>query len=146
MDTRPASYPAADLRVSDADRDRAVSELSEHFQAGRLTLDEFDERSGRALSAKTARDLRGLFTDLPPGGTPAKDAEQPTRSAPPARRSSARLGRLLVALPIGLFIAIAALASGYGHGHHAAFGGLVPLAIVCLVCVRSFARRNASRI
>lgn len=129
--------------MSDADRDRAVSELSEHFQAGRLTLDEFDERSGRALNAKTARELRGLFADLPRGGSPAKDAEPP---APPARRSGATLGRMLIGLPIGLVIAILALTSGHVHGHHAAVGGLVPLAIVCLVCLRSVARRGAGRV
>lgn len=32
------------LRVSDADRDRAIAELSGHFEAGRITSDEFDER------------------------------------------------------------------------------------------------------
>lgn len=139
MDTRPVSYPAGDLRVSDADRDRAVAELSEHFQVGRLTLDEFEERSGRALSAKTARELRDLFGDLPPRSAPAAP---PAPSAAPAQRGGAGVGRLLVLLPIVAFIAIVAAAGGHGHGHHPAFGGLVPLAIICLVCVRGFARRG----
>jgi len=130
------------LRASDAERDRAVAELSEHFQAGRLTLDEFEERSGRALSAKTARELRDLFGDLPRRDPPA---ERPEQSGHPVRRGGAGIGRILVALPIGLFIAILTLASGHSHGHHAAFGGLVPLAIICLVCVRVFARRGVGR-
>jgi hypothetical protein len=33
--------------------DRVLAELSEHFQAGRLTAEELDERSGRALQART---------------------------------------------------------------------------------------------
>jgi Domain of unknown function (DUF1707) len=60
-------YPAGDLRVSDADRDRAISDLTEHFQAGRLTADEFDERSSQALQSRTGTQLSALFADLPPG-------------------------------------------------------------------------------
>jgi hypothetical protein len=37
MDTSPKASAAGYLRVSDADRDSALAELSEHFQAGRLT-------------------------------------------------------------------------------------------------------------
>lgn len=31
-------YPPGDLRVSDADRDRALSELGEALQVGRITM------------------------------------------------------------------------------------------------------------
>ena len=48
MDTPSRNYPPGDQRVSDANRDHAVSELSEAFQTGRITADEFDQRSGRA--------------------------------------------------------------------------------------------------
>jgi hypothetical protein len=64
MNTAAGDYPAGSLRVSDADRDRALSELSEAFQAGRITAGEFDERSGQALSARTGRDLTALLADL----------------------------------------------------------------------------------
>lgn len=64
MDAGPKDYPEGDQRVSDADRDRAVSELSEAFQAGRITAEEFDQRSDRALTARTGKDLTDLFTDL----------------------------------------------------------------------------------
>jgi len=40
MDTSK-SFPTGGIRVSDADRDQAIAELSEHFQAGRLTQEEF---------------------------------------------------------------------------------------------------------
>jgi hypothetical protein len=65
MNTATRDYPAGDLRVSDADRDRALRELSEAFQAGRLTAPEFDQRSGQALSACTGNDLAVLLADLP---------------------------------------------------------------------------------
>jgi hypothetical protein len=65
MNTATRDYPAGDMRVSDADRDRAVRELSEAFQTGRITADEFDKRSGQALSARTGRELAVLLADLP---------------------------------------------------------------------------------
>jgi hypothetical protein len=36
-------FPPGDLRVSDAERDLAVSELSRAFQVGRLTTEEFQQ-------------------------------------------------------------------------------------------------------
>jgi len=73
MDTAAAirDYPAGDQRVSDADRDRAVCELSEAFQAGRITAAEFDQRSGEALRARTGQELTVLLADLPRDGAAA---------------------------------------------------------------------------
>jgi GntR family transcriptional regulator len=64
----PASggmYSDQHLRVSDAEREGVCGQLAEHFAAGRLDQAEFDDRVGRAMSAKTRADLRGLFADLP---------------------------------------------------------------------------------
>ena len=65
MDRAGWNYPPGDLRVSDADRDRALFELREAFQAGRITADEFDQRSGQALGARTGKELTALLADLP---------------------------------------------------------------------------------
>ncbi len=54
------------LRISDADRAAAVDLLSEQYAEGRLTRDEFDERSDAVWSAKTQGDLAPVFADLPP--------------------------------------------------------------------------------
>ena len=54
------------LRLSDADREKAVELLSEHYSLGRLTKDEFDERSDAVWSAKAQGDLAPVFADLPP--------------------------------------------------------------------------------
>jgi len=70
------NYPPGHIRVSDADRDRALSELSVAFQAGRITADEFDQRSGQALAARTGKELTALLADLPVERAPA------TRTAP----------------------------------------------------------------
>jgi hypothetical protein len=65
VNTATRDYPADGLRASDADRDRALSELSDAFQAGRITADEFGQRSEHALSARTGKELTDLLADLP---------------------------------------------------------------------------------
>ena len=55
----------ADLRASDAERQAAADELKAHFEAGRISRDEFDERLQVALSARTRRDLADVLQDLP---------------------------------------------------------------------------------
>lgn len=57
--------PATPVRIGDAERDQAVSELGDHFAAGRLTREEFDERADQAMQARFSTDLEPLFADLP---------------------------------------------------------------------------------
>jgi hypothetical protein len=59
------SEPDQSLRVSDAERDVTLRTLGDHAAVGRLTLDELEERSGRALAAKTRGELATLTSDLP---------------------------------------------------------------------------------
>jgi DUF1707 SHOCT-like domain/Cell wall-active antibiotics response LiaF, C-terminal len=54
-----------EIRASDQDRDGAVALLSEHAAAGRLTLDELEERASVALAARTRGELEALTRDLP---------------------------------------------------------------------------------
>jgi hypothetical protein len=67
------------LRISDDDREAAVRALGEQYAEGRLTKDEFDERSDAAWSARTRGDLGPLFEDLPVR-TPAQPAFAAGRS------------------------------------------------------------------
>jgi Domain of unknown function (DUF1707)/2TM domain len=55
-----------DVRVGDADRERAASLLREHAAHGRLAMEELEERVAQAYAAKTAGDLTPLTRDLPP--------------------------------------------------------------------------------
>lgn len=57
--------PAPRLRVSDQDRQRALEGLGSHFAEGRLRLDEYEERAGKAAAAQTTDQLNELFVDLP---------------------------------------------------------------------------------
>ena len=54
------------VRIGDHERTEAIDALGSHFAAGRLTLDEFEERSTIAASSKVRSDLDRLFFDLPP--------------------------------------------------------------------------------
>ena len=56
---------AVPVRIGDAERDKAVAELGDHFAAGRLTREEFDTRVDEAMAARFDRDLQPLFVDLP---------------------------------------------------------------------------------
>jgi hypothetical protein len=58
------------IRVSDAERAEVADKLAQHFADGRLDQAEYDERVGRAMSAKTRADLTALFDDLPGTGAP----------------------------------------------------------------------------
>jgi hypothetical protein len=55
----------ADIRISNAERDEAISTLGEHLSTGRLELGEYEERCGQAVAARTVGDLAALFADLP---------------------------------------------------------------------------------
>ncbi|MFE2961041.1 DUF1707 SHOCT-like domain-containing protein [Nocardia tengchongensis] len=62
------------IRVSAADRERAMTELAHHFSTGRISLAEFDARSIQVLHAENHDQLADLFTDLPaPPGQPPED-------------------------------------------------------------------------
>ncbi len=59
------------VRASDADRDRVVEVLAAASAEGRLTLEEYSERSDAALVARTLGDLGSLTADLPASSPPA---------------------------------------------------------------------------
>jgi hypothetical protein len=112
MDRGGWHYPPGDFRVSDADRDQALSELGVALRAGRITADEFEERSGQTLQSRTGSELVALLADLP-----VEHAAVATRTTAldPARRAMA--ARVSAVAAVGAFsfataAAVAALSSG----------------------------------
>jgi len=53
------------ILASDAEREQSIVLLRDAVTSGRLTLEEFSERVGRAQTARTDRDLAALTVDLP---------------------------------------------------------------------------------
>jgi hypothetical protein len=70
------------LRVSDAEREQAATDLRDHYAAGRLSSDELSDRLDAIYAAQTESELAGLRGDLP-------DLRPVKRSADP-RRALAR--------------------------------------------------------
>ena len=141
MDTTK-SFPSGGIRVSDADRDQAIAELSEHFQAGRLTQEEFEERSGRALQARTGDDLAALFTDLPgrdtvPVPRPADRCSALTAPGDLNRMSHLPMARLIILGVLAVIIVGNVLG---GIAGHVGFGWLIPVVVLGSVFFR-LARR-----
>jgi uncharacterized protein DUF1707 len=58
-----SGYPG--IRASDEDRGRTAAALGEHYAAGRLTLEEFQERLDEVYAATTLGELDRLMADLP---------------------------------------------------------------------------------
>jgi len=75
------------LRMSDAEREQAASELGEHYVQGRLTAEEHGERLDQVWAARTRAELAPIFRDLPgrytsqPFGQPF-----PRQFGPPSRQ------------------------------------------------------------
>jgi hypothetical protein len=117
------------IRASDADREVVVATLREAYTAGRLTLEEFDERMAAAYASKSWGDLRQLTIDLPsqpilgsdvpgrqlpptaglpqhPARSPLQPEDEPQLPAVPRRRGS----------PIGILIPVAVWVLLVAHG------------------------------
>jgi class 3 adenylate cyclase len=78
----PGGPGALAERVADADRDRTVTQLRDHVVEGRLTLDEFSERVGVALRAKTRADLVAVMADLPEASQAVQARPEPGATSP----------------------------------------------------------------
>jgi uncharacterized protein DUF1707 len=97
------------LRASHADRNHVIGMLKAAYVQGRLTKDEFDERLGRTLAARTFADLAMLTADLPVGLT---DVPPPPRQQP----SSVPAAKIVLSTAGGL-LAPAVLAAAFLTGN-----------------------------
>ncbi|MEV7091469.1 DUF1707 domain-containing protein [Amycolatopsis sp. NPDC051045] len=119
--------PSPQLRISDQNRESALSALGEHMTAGRIDIDEYGERSARITAAKTRGELGEVFADLPaphpqyddvPKAVAAPEVAkepEPVRSGAPAQWSPAQ--RFITAfVPLAFLVTIALIATGIAHG------------------------------
>jgi hypothetical protein len=68
-------------RLGDADRERFVAILREHYAAGRLDLEELRRRVGIVLGAAYADEAAAMLADLPPVGPPSPAAGPGSKGA-----------------------------------------------------------------
>ena len=57
------------LRLSDSERNDALTDLARAVGEGRLSMDEFEERSDSVMQAVTQKDLAPIFSDIPATGS-----------------------------------------------------------------------------
>lgn len=133
------------LRAADTDRNRVVEELREHTAAGRLTLEEFEERMQAAMSARTFGDLAKLQTDLPvlAASQPAQDGpvDLAAFTPPPVQHNWARAVRVWASISVFL-IGIWVLGSLADHGHTHGFWPIWPIGIGGLVMLSRIIRNG----
>ena len=100
------------LRIGTQEREDAVRILGDHFAAGRLPMDEYEQRVTAALESATRGDLRPLFADLPapypPFMAPPPAPLLPVPMPPPnslagySEKSRLAAGLLQIMLPFGI--------------------------------------------
>ena len=136
------------MRASDGDREKVVQALQEQVGEGRLTLQEFEERSTAVYEAKTVGELRKLLADLPVDVFPqyapppfalgaAWQQPFPMPAIPPWQQPRiVRAGRpnpvLFIALALIAFVAIGSVVTFLPY--------LFPLLILGIVMLRGAAR------
>jgi hypothetical protein len=127
--------------VTDAGRDAATAQLREHYAAGRLSLDQFQERLDEAYRAQTARELEAATEGLPhlgqviPSGAPwgSYPGDYPFNVAH-VRTALARMGRRVMlafgVLTAGSLLVLALLVTAL-----VVHGGLLAVAVAALLAV-----------
>ena len=144
------------IRASDVDREVVVATLRDAYTAGRLTLEEFDERTSAAYASKTWGELRKLTEDLP--SQPVLGSDVPGRRLPSAALSPTALPshpernngtippvrhrpRAIAFLPIVTLWLVLALASRSAHDIVAP-----TVVLIMTIALLSFGRRRLNHV
>jgi hypothetical protein len=98
-----------------------MTQLREHFVAGRLTFDELSERIDFALTAKTQRQIDRLMADLPRPPRPSRAARAEPDVPVPAPDAGRFLVFAMLLFALATWILIMAWMSRYSH-----LGGAYP--------------------
>jgi hypothetical protein len=101
-----------ELRIGDREREAALTALGEHYAAGRITKEEYDERSAVIWAARTNSQLWPVFADLP-GPHQARGAARASMPVPweptPTGREERSGGFRFPFLPLILVLLVAAV-------------------------------------
>jgi len=128
----PPDFGPSDTRASDADRERTVAILRAHWAAGRLSVEEFEERCSEAWQAQFVGDLWHAMRELP---VPARVRPVPLASSAGGPNTAGAPGTL--ALTVGI-VGTTLLVVSLGF----LFMLSLPLSVTAWVCGRQ-ARHKA---
>ena len=112
---RPDSGP---LRASDRDRDVALAVLGEGYADGRLTKEEYDDRSHRTVASRTLGELVPLIADLVAVSPPSPPPPADDLAARAVRHWQSELRRAVVTflVPVLTCWAVYVLSGAWRHG------------------------------
>jgi hypothetical protein len=127
IDPTPGWAPPAQAAylVADVDRERVASLLREHWVAGRLSVEEFEQRLSGAMTARDQAELSGTLAGLPaPAFPPPAGRPAPAQAQSPNAIASLVLGVVglfLLLMSFGLlsFVTLPLSAVGWGLGRSA---------------------------
>ena len=127
--------------VTDANRDAAAAQLREHYAAGQLSLDEFQDRLDAVYRAQTVREL-GLVTDslphkgavIPPGAPWDSSQVRYPLNAAKMRAAMARAGRRIM-LAFGVMTAGSLLVIALLIAAFMVHGGLLAVMVSALLAI-----------
>jgi hypothetical protein len=131
------------IRASDSDRESVVAILRDAYTVGRLTLEEFDERTTAALSGRTWGELRELTQDLPQdprlgADLPGATAVRSDPAATPVPRPAEPILRIVPLLPFAALWLMIALTARMPDS-------VVPVLIALLLLLRCTVRHPPAR-
>jgi hypothetical protein len=109
--------------VSDAERERVCELLNQAFSEGRLTSTDLDERTSRALAARTEGDLEDVLAGLVTPGSSTLWSPAPDRGILP------RLTFWIVGLVTSPFVFVGAMLLLFGSGFGSKIFGIVMLTL-----------------
>ena len=96
-----------EARIGSAERDSTVAALRTHLEAGRLTPEEYEDRSVTASHARTWGEITPLFADLPdprPGPVAARVASGPAPAGPFPAVPEAVRERIMAVTPLAALV------------------------------------------
>lgn len=96
-------------RASDAEREAVVEQLRLNCSEGRLSMDEFGDRTTQALAARTGGDLRAVLADLPIVPVPTPPAQVARR------RHVARVAVLTPYVVVNVVLILIWAVTGFGY-------------------------------
>jgi hypothetical protein len=117
------------LRASHADREQVIGTLKAAFVQGMLAKDEFDQRVGQTLAARTYGELAAVTADLTPGLITAPPPRLPARARTRPPLSKVVAGAALI-IPAPAMVAAAVITGSDVPGNSDVLGNVAVLTVL----------------
>ena len=142
----PSPYDRA-LRLSDSERNDALTDLARAVGEGRLSMTEFEERSTSLMEAKTHKDLAPIFKDIP--ATASQEVKIYSQGDVDRAYNAAKKPRIATALTSSVALLVASptlvLLSATMNSPWLLAGGAVAAALIPIVWILLYVAKVGPR-